>query len=356
MVMKKIIKGISLALMLMCVTLISGCGDDEGLPFWISSTKKVIDYSNPLEDGVARIDATVFDSKGNPAEDGTMYFTLSGNSAGTLYDPEEETMSRTVGIDLEDGVAEVFFYAGKKNETVVITAHCPGYPNNGSAGISIVVKNGSSFWVSSSKPTIDLSSSTDYKSTISAYVYETSGAPVTTGNVTFSLGGGVESYFKDGSGTPTGTVTASVSNGVASTIFYAANTDEFAQVTASYPGRNDETTTLQILEFLNTVDFSTSVKITKDTATPPNDVYTVTFTDTSKSGPTPDDKIIQWDWIITNSDETVTIASYPGLGNGNPLNVDMSLYKNQICKGTLRIYRQGGPIGGESVTKNFLVK
>lgn len=339
--MKKIIKGI--LLMLMCVTLISGCGDDkDGLPFKIKATRYVVDYSQS-QDNLVRIDATVFDSKGNPAKDGTMYFTISGDAAGYLYDPEEKTQSRMIGVDLEDGVAEVFFFAGKKNETVVITAHCPGYPYNGSASLSIIVRGASSFWVSSDKPTIDLSGSTNYTSTISAYIYDLSGAPVSTGNVTFSLAPGLN-YFKNPSGIPTNTVTASVSTGVASTTFYAANENERVTVTASYPGRNDETTTLQIIKFSNDVDFSTSVK-------PTNNVYTVTFSDKSTSGPTPDDKIVEWFWQIYDSNK-VLIDDFR-VNDGNPINLIMTNQKDTVCSAKLTITRNDGEV--DSITRDFLV-
>ena len=127
--MKRLIKGISLALILMCLTIVAGCGDDEGLPYWIEADNPDINFSDPNETGVCLVTVTVFDSKGNPAEDGNMVFTLSDGAAGTFFD--EGVAVDTVDVDLEDGVAEVFFHANPAvAETVYVYAYCPGYPND----------------------------------------------------------------------------------------------------------------------------------------------------------------------------------------------------------------------------------
>lgn len=139
MVMKKIIKGISLALMLMCVTLISGCGDDEGLPFWVDVTNADIDFNDPDETGYSLISVTIFDSRGNPMEDGTMVFTLSGGAGGTLVDEDNKPFT-AISVDIDDGVAEILFRANPAvAETVYVTAYCPGYPNNKALTVKIVV-------------------------------------------------------------------------------------------------------------------------------------------------------------------------------------------------------------------------
>lgn len=139
--MKRIFKGLLVPLLLLCLSILSGCGDEEGIPFWVEALDPVIDLSDPSEDMVSMVTATIFDTDGTPMEEGTMLFTLNDDSFGYLLDEDGNRVKR-VGVDIEDGVAEVVFTGTNKPETAVIAAYCPGYPRDDVKKTTVRVING----------------------------------------------------------------------------------------------------------------------------------------------------------------------------------------------------------------------
>lgn len=140
--MKIVIKGITTLLFVVCLSFLSGCGDDEGLPYHIEALDPVIDLSNPNSTSGTIVAVTLFDTKGNPMTDGTMIFSLSSNTAGYFLDEDGKPV-KTLSVKIEDkDVAEVWFQATKKPETVVVSAYCPGYPKDKVVRTSIRIING----------------------------------------------------------------------------------------------------------------------------------------------------------------------------------------------------------------------
>lgn len=139
--MKRIFKGLLVPMLLLCLSILSGCGDEEGIPFWVEALDPVIDLSDPGEDKISMITATIYDTDGTPMEDGTMFFTLNDDSFGYLVDEDGNRVKR-VGVDIDDGVAEVIFTGTNKPETAVIAAYCPGYPRDDVKKTTVRVING----------------------------------------------------------------------------------------------------------------------------------------------------------------------------------------------------------------------
>ena len=345
--MRKIIKGITTLLFIVCLSIMSGCGDDEGLPFWVKVSNSTIDLSNPNDAGVSLVTATIFDSKGNPMKGGKMSFGLSNNAGGYFVNDEDEKV-KAVSIDIDDGVAEVMFHSNRISERVVVTAYCPGYPNDAYVSATINVINGETFWVDTSKSTIDLTKTTDDgTSLVTAYIFDsTTGLPLNSGTMTFTLSPGAMGYFLDGA-VQVKTLDVDIAEGVAGITFYAKNVTETVTVTAACPasGYASENTTINVIKFLNTVDFTATVKVT-------GAVYVVTFTDTSKSGPTDGDVITGWDWIVYDAAHA-ELQNY-SLTNGNPIILDMSTQKDTVCSADLTVHRQDGST--QTNTEFFLVK
>jgi len=139
--MKIVIKGITTILFVVCLSILSGCGDDEGLPYHIEALDPVIDLSNPNSTSGTYVAVTLFDSKGNPMSGGNMIFSLSSSTAGYFLD--EGKPVKSLSVDIEDSdVAEVWFQATKKPETVVVSAYCPGYPKDQVVRTTIRIING----------------------------------------------------------------------------------------------------------------------------------------------------------------------------------------------------------------------
>lgn len=139
--MKKLLNKTKVIFLIIVSLMIFACGGDDSLPFWINAYDSTIDLSNPGEDGRSMVTATVFDSQGNPNEDGTMFFTLNDSARGYFID-DDGLRVHSVGVELDDGVAEVSFFATNTPETVVVTAYCPWYPLDNTVSTSISVING----------------------------------------------------------------------------------------------------------------------------------------------------------------------------------------------------------------------
>ena len=138
--MKKFIHYISALILLICVSMIAGCGDEkDGLPYWIEADDPVIQLSDAAEDGICMVTVTLFDSDGNPKKDGNMIFTVSDITLGGFAD-DDGVLQSSVDVDIEDGVTEAFFQSTGTPGTVIVYAYCPGYPNDTvvSTSISIV--------------------------------------------------------------------------------------------------------------------------------------------------------------------------------------------------------------------------
>lgn len=141
--MKITIKGITTILFVVCLSILSGCGDDEGLPYNIEALDPVIDLSNPASSSGTYVAATLFDTKGNPMTGGTMVFSLNDDAAGYFWDEEKKMRVHSLSVDIKDGdIPEVWFQATNKPETVVVSAYCPGYPHDKVIRTTIRVING----------------------------------------------------------------------------------------------------------------------------------------------------------------------------------------------------------------------
>ncbi len=141
--MKIIGKGISVILFVMCLSILTGCGDDEGLPYQIEALDPVIDLSNPSSPSGTFIAVTLFDTKGNPMTGGSMSFSLSSNASGYLWDEKNEKAVKSLSVDISKGdIPEVWYQATNKPETVVVSAYCPGYPHDTVVRTTIRVVNG----------------------------------------------------------------------------------------------------------------------------------------------------------------------------------------------------------------------
>lgn len=184
----KLTTAIILALMLFVAV---GCGDDDGLPYWIQAHDSTIDLQGASEDGLSMITATIFDYKGDPAEDGTMFFTLNASARGYFID-EDGLRSHTFGVDMEDGVAEVYFYPTLAPETVTITAYGPAYPRNNKVSTTVRVFNSALF--------AKFSAFVDENDSSTFNFYDESGFPDgTLASVTWSwnFGDGTTSTLRD---------------------------------------------------------------------------------------------------------------------------------------------------------------
>ena len=137
--MKKFIHYISALILLICVSMIAGCGDEkDGLPYWIEADDPVIQLSDAAEDERCLVYVTLFDSKGDLLEEGNMIFTVSDITLGGFPD-DKGVLQSSVDVDIEDGVAEALFVSTNTPGTAVVYAYCPGYPNDKVVSTSITI-------------------------------------------------------------------------------------------------------------------------------------------------------------------------------------------------------------------------
>ncbi len=129
----------SIFLIFVCMT---GCGDDEKFPFWVTAHEPVIDLQSASEDGISLIAARMMNDTGDPLTSGTMVFTLNETSRGYFHD-EDGLRTKSSSVTIDDGVAEVWFHATLAPEVATITVYGPKYPLDGSVSTTVRVINGS---------------------------------------------------------------------------------------------------------------------------------------------------------------------------------------------------------------------